>query len=213
MAHAIVHHEECTSSPGSLRDRSSSPRADATCVERRVEQHAIEADVLQPSVFTPVDPNFAAGSPDGCTGPGPVLTLGSPAVRKWKPRRLRQEGAVEVDLMTSDTRGLWHADTIRSAVTPPRDAKSATGVLGLVLTTWRLASTDAGRKEALGLHDLECRRLQAGTFSGFVEYLRLATAAGAECRVVLGSRVTTHSNDLKAINSKKKQSWAEPQPG
>ena len=36
-----------------------------------------------------------------------------------------------------------------------------------------------------------------------MEHLCLATAAGAQCRVVLGSRVTTHSNDLKAINSKK----------
>ena len=65
--------------------------------------------------------------------------------------------------MISDTRGFWHADTIRSAAARPREAKSATGVFGLVLTTWRLASTDAGRNEALGLHELECRRLQAGT--------------------------------------------------
>ena len=65
---------------------------------------------------------------------------------------------------------------IRSAAARPRGAKSATGVLGLVLTRWRLASTDAGRNEALGLHELERRRLQAGTLSGFVEYLCLATA-------------------------------------
>ena len=50
---------------------------------------------------------------------------------------------------------------IRSAAARPRGAKSATGVLGLVLTRWRLASTDAGRNEALGLHELECRRLAA----------------------------------------------------
>ena len=105
--------------------------------------------------------------------------------------------------MISDTRGFWHADTIRSAAARPREAQSATGVFGLVLTTWRWASTDAGRNEALGLHELECRRLQAGSLSGFVEYLCLATAAGAECRVVPGSKVTTHSNDLKAINSRK----------
>ena len=117
--------------------------------------------------------------------------------------RIYKEGTLEVDFMISDTRGLWHADMIRSAAAPPRDAKSVTGVLGLVLTTWRLASTDAARKKALGLHELECRRLQAGTLSEFVEYLCLATATGAKCRVVLGSRVTTHSNDLKAINSKK----------
>ena len=49
----------------------------------------------------------------------------------------------------------------------------------------------------------ECRRLQAGTLSGFVEYVCLATAANAECRVVLASRVTSHSNDLNANNSKK----------
>ena len=32
------------------------------------------------------------------------------------------------------------------------------------------------------------RRLQAGTLSGFVQYLCLATAAGVECRVVLASK-------------------------
>ena len=78
--------------------------------------------------------------------------------------------------MISDTRGLWHADMIRSAAARPGGAKSATGVLGLVWTRWRLASTDAGRNEALGLHELERRRLQAGTLSEFVEYLSLATA-------------------------------------
>ena len=78
--------------------------------------------------------------------------------------------------MVSDTRGLWHADMIRFAAARLRGAKSATGVLGLVLTRWRLASTDAGRNEALGLHELERRRLQAGTLSGFVEYICLATA-------------------------------------
>ena len=105
--------------------------------------------------------------------------------------------------LPTDTRGLWHADMIRSAAARPRGAKSATSVLGLVLTRWRLASTDAGRNEALGLHELERRRLQAGTLSGFVEYLCLATAASVECRVVLASRVTSHSNDLNANNSKK----------
>ena len=39
-----------------------------------------------------------------------------------------------------------------------------------------MASTDAGRNEALGLHELERRRLQAGTLFGFVEYLCLAMA-------------------------------------
>ena len=39
-----------------------------------------------------------------------------------------------------------------------------------------------------GMHELECRRLKAGGLSGVVEYLCLATAAGAECRVVLGSK-------------------------
>ena len=81
-----------------------------------------------------------------------------------------------VAIMISDTRGLWHADMIRSAAAWPRGAESATGALGLVLTRWRLTSTDAGRNEALGVHELECRRLQAGTLSGFVENLCWATA-------------------------------------
>ena len=72
--------------------------------------------------------------------------------------------------MISDTRGLWYADMIRPSAARLPGAKSATGVLGLVWTRWRLASTDAGRNEALGLHELECRRLQ-GALSGFVELL------------------------------------------
>ena len=152
-----------------------------------------------------MDLDIAPDSPGGCSGHDPFLAPGSPAARKRKPRRLREEGAVGVAIMISDTRGLWHADMIRSAEARPRGAKSATSVLGLVLTRWRLASTDAGRNEALGLRELERRRLlQAGTLSGFVEYLCLATAAGVECRVVLALRVTSHSNDLNANNSKKK---------
>ena len=112
-----------------------------------------------------MDPDIAPDSPAGCAGHDPVLTLGSPAARKRKPRRLREKGAVGVAIMRSDTRGVWHADMIRSAAARPRGAKSATGVLGLVLTRWRLASTVAGRNEALGLHELERRRLQAGTLS------------------------------------------------
>ena len=145
-----------------------------------------------------MNPDIAPDSLGGCTGHDPVLAPGSPVARQ-----LREEGAVGVANMISDTGGLWHADMIRSAAARPRGAKSATGVLGLVLTRWRLASTDAGRNEALGLHELERRRLQAGTLPRFVEYLSLATAAGVEYRVVLASRVTSHSNDLNANNSKK----------
>ena len=152
-------------------------------------------------VFTPMDLDIAPDSRGGCSGHDPFLAPGSPAARKRKPRRLREEGLVGVAIMISDTRGLWHADMIRSAAARPRGAKSATSVLGLVLTRWRLASTDAGRNEALGLHELERRRLlQAVTLSGFVEYLCLATAAGVECRVVFASRVTSHSIDLHANN-------------
>ena len=81
-------------------------------------------------------------------------------------RAVQQRVPVRVALLSNST----------AAAGRPRGAKSATGVLGLVLTIWRLASTDAGRNEALGLHELERRRLQAGTLSGFVEYLCLATA-------------------------------------
>ena len=109
-----------------------------------------------------MDPDIAPDSPGGCTGHDPVLAPGSLAACKRKPRRLREEGAVGVAIMISNTRGLWHADMIRSAAAWPRGAKSATGVLDLVLTKWSVASTDAGRNEALGLHELERRRLQAG---------------------------------------------------
>ena len=189
--YAIIRDTKSTSSPRTFHDHSSSP---CFCS------------------FTPMDPDIAPDSSDGCSDHGPVLARGSPAVRKRKPRRLRPEGAKGVAIMTSDTRGLCHADMIRFAATRPRGAASAAGVLCLVLTRWRVAPTDAGRNEALGLHGLECRRLQAGTLSGFVEYLCLATAASAECRIALGSRVTTHSNDINANNSKNEKYWAEPQP-
>ena len=172
------------------------------CVERHVEQHTTEAVLLQPKCFHANESDVAVYSPDGFTGHDPVLAPGSLAACKRTPRRLREEGAVGVAIMISDTRGLWHADMIRSAAARSCGAKSATGVLGLVLTRWRLASTGAGRNEALGLHELERSRLQPGTFSGFVEYLCLATAASVECRVVLASRVTSHSNDLNANSSK-----------
>ena len=44
-----------------------------------------------PIVFTPVDHDIAPDSPDGCTGHGPVVVPGSPAARKRKPHRLREE--------------------------------------------------------------------------------------------------------------------------
>ena len=97
-----------------------------------------------------MDLNIAPDSPGGCSGRDPVLAPGSPAAKKRKPRRLREEGAVGVVIMISDTRGFWHADMIRSAAARHPWAKSATGVFGLVLTRWRLASTDAGRNEIRG---------------------------------------------------------------
>ena len=69
-------------------------------------------------VFIPLDPDIAPDFPDGCSGS---------AVRNWKPRRLRHEGAVEVAIMISDTPGLY---MIRSAAARPRGAKSAIGALG-----------------------------------------------------------------------------------
>ena len=167
---AIIRHTKSTSSPRSLHDDSSSAPACATFVcDDVLNSTRLKPFCSSQVVFTPMDPDIAPDFPGGCTGHDPVLTTASPAARKRKPRRLREEGAVGVAIMISDTRGLWHADMIRSAAARPRGAKSATGVLGLVLTKWRLASTDSGRNEALGLHELERRRLQAGTLSGFME--------------------------------------------
>ena len=208
--YAIIRHTKSTSSLRSLHGHSSSPHACATFVLNNVLcSTRLKPFCSSQVVFTPMDPDIAPDSPGGCTGHDPVLAPGSPAARKRKPRRLREEGAVGVAIMISDTRGLWHADMLRSAAARPRGAKSATGVLGLVLTKWRLASTDAGKNEALGSHELERRRLQAGTLSRLVEYLCLATASGVECRVVLASRVTSHSNDLNA----NKKNGQQPQPG
>ena len=69
-----------------------------------------------PIVFTPLDPDTAAESPDAVTFHGPVLALGSLAVRKRALRRQRQEGAVGVAIMISDTRDLQHADMVRGVV-------------------------------------------------------------------------------------------------
>ena len=151
MAYAIIRPTKSTSSPPGLHGHSSSPRACATFVLHDVlSSLRLKPFSSSPIVFTPMDPDNAADSPHGCTGRGPVLAPGSPAVRRRKPRRLRHEGAMRVAIMISDTRSLWHADMIRSAAERRRGANSATGVLGVVLTTWRLASTDAGRNEALG---------------------------------------------------------------
>ena len=162
-----------------------------------------------PIVVAPMDPDIDPDSPAGSSGhgPGAWVSCGS---KKRKPPRLRQEGAVAVAIMMSDTRGLWHADIIRSVAARPRGAKSASGVLGLVLTRWRLTSTDAG---ALDLHELECRRLQAGTLSGFVGYLCLATAAGAECRVALGHHALERPQCKQFTKKFFEKSWAEPQQG
>ena len=172
--YAIIRHPKSTSSPRSLHDHSSSSRACATFVLNDV----LSSTRLKPFcssqvVFTPMDPDIAPDSPSGCTGHDPVLAPGSPAARKRKPWRMREEGAVGVAIKISDTRGLWHGDVIRSAAARPRGAKSATSVLGLVLTGWRLASTDVCRNEALGLHELERRRLQASTLSLWIRGIPL----------------------------------------
>ena len=136
----------------------------------------LKAFCSSPIVFTPMDPDITPDSPDGCIGRGPALALGTPAVRWRKPRRLRQEGAVGVVIMITDTRGPWHADMVRSVAARPRGAKCAKGLPSLVLTRRRLELTDAGRNVALGSHELWCRRLQAGTLSGLVDCF-LGTAA------------------------------------
>ena len=53
-----------------------------------------------------------------------------------------------VAIMISDTRGLWHADMIRSAAARPRGAKSATGVLGLVVDCKQVLSLDSWNTSA-----------------------------------------------------------------
>ena len=124
-----------------------------------------------------MDPDIAPDSQGGCTGHDPVLAPGSPAARKRKPRRLREEGAVGVAIMISDTLGLWHADMIRSAAARPRGTKSATGVLWPridqvtldINRRWQERGTWLARVGASSI----ARRY---SLSGFVEYLCLATA-------------------------------------
>ena len=147
--YAIIRHTESTLFPLVASTTTHFPRACATFVLNDVlSSTRLKPFCSGPIVFTPMDPDTAPDSRGGCSGHDRVLAPGSPAARKRKPRRLREEGGVGVAIMISDTRGLWHADMIRSAAARPRGAKSATGVLGLVLTRLRLASTDAGRNEA-----------------------------------------------------------------
>ena len=90
--YAIIRHTKPTASPRCVHDHSSSPRACATLVLNDVlsstQWKPLCSSLL---IFTPMDPDIAADSPDGCTGHGPVLAPGSLAVRKREPRRLRQE--------------------------------------------------------------------------------------------------------------------------
>ena len=161
-----------------------------------------------PIVFTPMDPDIAPDSPGGCTGHDPVLAPGSLAARKRKPRRLRQEGAVGVAIMISDTRGPLarrHDSICGSAASRgkirhrrpyPRVDQVALGIN----RRWQERGTWLARVGASSI----ASRYSLDSW----EYLCLATAAGVECRVVLASRVTSHSNDLNANNSKKITKWA-----
>ena len=124
---------------------------DLCVVNEVLSSTRLKAFCSSPIVFTPMDPDITPDSPDGCIGRGPALALGTPAVRWRKPRRLRQEGAVGVAIMITDTRGPWHADMVRSVAARPRGAKCATGLPSLVLTRRRLELTDAGRKRGTWL--------------------------------------------------------------
>ena len=83
--------------PHSLHDHTSSPYVCATSVLNDVlSSTRWKSFCSSPIVFTPKDPDVAPDSPDGCSGHGPVLALGSLAVRKRKPRRLRLEAQWEL---------------------------------------------------------------------------------------------------------------------
>ena len=103
--------------------------------------------------------------------------------------------------MISDASGLRHPDMVRSAAARPRGAKCAAGVLGLVLTKWRLAPTHTGRNEALGWCVFDCN--QALTLDSW--------NTSAWQRQHAPSAVLSERPQSGQFN--KKQSWAEPQPG
>ena len=95
----------------SLLDHSHYPRA---CVTFLLNVGLSSARLISlcssPLVFTPMDPDIAADSPDGYSG---LL------------------------------------------------ARRHDSICGRAASRWRLVSTDTGKNEALDLHELECRRLQA----------------------------------------------------
>ena len=192
---AIIRHTKSTSSPRGLHDHSSSPRACATSVLNDV----LSSTRLKPFcssqvVFTSMDPDIAPDSAGACSGHDPVLAPGSPAARKRKPRRLREEGAEGVAIMISDTRGLWHAHMIRSAAGRPR---------GKIRHRRPWPRIDQVALGMAGTRHLAC------TSWSVVEIPLLGNGSRR--------RVPCCPNDFNANNSENKlfknKYWAEPQTG
>ena len=99
---------------------------------------------------------------------------------------------------------------IRSAASRPRGAKSATGVLGLVLTRWRLASTDAGRNEALGLHRVGASSI-ASRYSLWVRGIPLpgnGRRRRVSCCLCLESHLALERPQCKQFKKKQTKKWA-----
>ena len=155
----------------------------------------MEADVLQPSVFTPLQ-RWLHWS---WSRPGAWVSCGS-QVEAAAPASGRRSGSCHHDLRHPWPLAHRHDSICGSAASRseirhrrpwPRVDQVALGIK----RRWHERGTWPAR---VGVSSIASRYSL-----GFVEHLCLATAASAECRVVLGSKVTTHSNDLKAINSRK----------
>ena len=167
--YAIIRHSRSTSSPRSLHEHSTSPRACATFVlNDMLSSSQLKPFCCSHLVFTPMDPEhrsrFSRWLHWSWSRPGAWVSL---RFGSGSHRRLRQESVVGVAIMISDTRGHQHADMIRSVAKRPRGADLRhRRPWPRIDQGWCLASTNFVRNEALWLPPVcERRRLQAGALS------------------------------------------------
>ena len=180
-----------------------SVRARLFCVERHVEQRTSEAVLLQPKCFRTNGfrrrCSFSRWLYWSRSHPNAWVSCGSQA-EAAAPASGRRSESCHHDLRRPRPLARRHDSICGRAASRgktrhrrpwPRIDQVALGIH----RRWQEQGTWLPRVGASS----NCRY----TLSGLVEYLCLATAAGAECCVVLGTRVTTHPNDLKANISRK----------
>ena len=117
--YAIIRHTKSTSSPRTLHDHSSSSRACATSVLNVLSSTRLQPFCHRPLVFHTFGSRhrsrFSRWQHWSWSCSGAWVSCGSQAEAGATASGRR---AVGVAIMISDTRGLWHADLIRSVAAP-----------------------------------------------------------------------------------------------